>query len=57
MKLGTLGYEKGKEEGTVKIDWVLMPEGAVRLDIIGDWIHELLHIYEKETDAVYSDKK
>lgn len=56
IKLGTLKYDKKKEEGVVQIDWVLMSNDAVTLDILNDWAHEIIRIYEEKVNEVYKEK-
>ena len=55
-KLGTLRYDEKKGEGVVQIDWVLLPNDVVTLDILSDWAHELMRIYEKKVEEVYKEK-
>lgn len=53
MKLGTLKYNKRTEEGEVHIDWEAMPADIVGLDILQDWAHDLMKIYETAREAVF----
>ena len=53
MKLGTLHYDKNKEEGTVKLD--ILPLDVVSLDILRDWIVELSTKYNAMLDEVFPE--
>ena len=57
MLLGKLTYNKGSEEGEVKIDWEKMPEDVVGLDILSDWIADLTKIYNREVNHVCTKKQ
>jgi hypothetical protein len=57
MLLGKLTYNKGSEEGEVKIDWEKMPEDVVGLDILSDWIADLTKIYNRELNHVFTKKQ
>lgn len=57
VRLGTLKYDEKKGEGVVQIDWVLMSNDVVMLDILNDWAHELIRIYEEKVDEVYKESK
>lgn len=54
MKLGKLEYSASAEEGRVKINWKVMPDGVVMLDILQDWITELEGIYEVKRNEVFN---
>ena len=53
MKLGKLEYSPTKEEGCVRINWKIMPDNVVGLDILKDWIVELEGIYETKRQEVF----
>lgn len=54
MKLGKLEYSPNTEEGCVKINWKVMPNNVVMLDILRDWIVELEGIYEEKRNEVFN---
>jgi hypothetical protein len=54
MQLGKLEYSRSKEEGVVKIDWEVMPDDVIMLDILQDWIAELTDIYAVKCDEVFN---
>jgi len=56
MKIGEIGYNSIKEEGYVKIDWVMMPDGVVMLDTLQDWIVALQIIYDEKHAIVFKPK-
>ena len=56
MKIGEIGYNSIKEEGYVKIDWVMMPDGVVMLDTLQDWIVALQIIYDEKREEVFKPK-
>jgi hypothetical protein len=53
MKIGEIGYNSIKEEGYIKIDWVMMPDGVMMLDTIQDWIVELQALYAEKHKEVF----
>ena len=57
MKMGKLDYSVSREEGFVKINWNVMPTGAVMLDVLKDWIVELEGIYETKREEVFKQGK
>ena len=57
MKIGEIGYNSIKEEGYIKIDWVMMPDGVVMLDTLQDWIVELQGIYDEKHAIVFKPKE
>ena len=55
MQLGKLEYSKIREEGVVKINWGVMPDDVVMLDVLQDWIVELTDIYKVKRDEVFKE--
>ena len=45
---GQLIYDPHSEEGLVKIDWEVLPQNVVGLDILSDWISDLHKSYHSE---------
>ena len=57
MKLGTLKYNEQTEEGEIQIDWTIMPDGVVGLDILSDWIADLTKAYNRELNNTFTKKE
>lgn len=56
-ELGTLSYDEESEEGVIEdLEWVILPEGVMRLDVLSDWIADLTKIYNRELNHVFTNK-
>jgi hypothetical protein len=52
---GQLIYDPHSEEGLVKIDWEVLPQNVVGLDILSDWISDLHKSYHSELTRLSSE--
>ena len=56
-ELGTLSYDEESEEGVIEdLEWIILPEGVMRLDVLSDWIADLTKIYNRELNQVFTNK-